>query len=123
MNESMTNTAGDIWEKTITIDDTLETLHYFISAYDSSNWNSSEQGDVSIFDNDDPEINDINVNPEVQIIGENVNITAIITDNIEIQNVLIYMRYPDTYEEDIDITQNKIGDTYFVKLRARTTSQ
>jgi len=53
----MSNVAGNYYEYDTTILDTLETLHYIISAVDSSgNWNNTGTKDVGISDNDDPEI-------------------------------------------------------------------
>jgi parallel beta-helix repeat protein len=54
-NESMTNTAEDIWEKTIIIGDIYEILHYFISAVDTSdNWINTDIKDLPIISNDPP---------------------------------------------------------------------
>jgi len=59
-NESMTNTVDDTWEKTITIDQNSEILHYVISAVDSSdNWINTSVNDVPIITNDPPNAPDI----------------------------------------------------------------
>ncbi|MCD6573662.1 MAG: right-handed parallel beta-helix repeat-containing protein, partial [Thermoplasmata archaeon] len=56
-NVSMNNVAGDYYEYDITIPDTLETLHYIISALDSSgNWNNTGIKDVTISDDDLPSL-------------------------------------------------------------------
>jgi len=48
---------GGSYIKTITIANTLETLHYFISANDTSdNWNKTAIKDVTITDNDPPTV-------------------------------------------------------------------
>ena len=107
--------GDDHYEKTMTMHDGYDTMYYFIDANDTSN-NSQSTGtkNVTIYDNDDPEINDIYADPEIQIVGRYVNISAEVIDNMEIQSVIIHLRYPDAFEEDINITESKMGDTYFL---------
>jgi len=111
---SMTNVAGDYWEHAIVIDNTLDMLHYIISANDTAdNWNNTGIKDVTIHDNDIPEIADVQANPSIQNIGGYVNISAIVIDNIEVDEVYLYLEYPDSSVENFSITQNKTGDTYY----------
>ncbi len=54
-NRSMSNTGGNTWEYTMTIEsDSTETLHYIISASDGEQWSNTGQKDVSVRDNDAP---------------------------------------------------------------------
>jgi parallel beta-helix repeat protein len=113
-NVSMNMVAGDFWERTVIIDDTLEVLHYFISANDiSDNWNNTGVNDVIIYDNDDPEISNVQAVPSVQLIGGYVNISSTVVDNIEVEEVYLYIVYPDSSIENLSITQNRTGDTYY----------
>jgi len=112
-NVSMNNVAGDYWEKTLVIDDTLDILHYIISANDTSNnWNNTGVKNVTIYDNDEPEITDVQADPLEQKIGGYVNISAVVTDNIEVDEVYLYIEYPDSSIENFSITQNRTGDMY-----------
>jgi len=82
--------------KSITIEDALETLHYIISAVDSSgNWNNTGTKDVTIIDNDSPQISNIQDNPDPQYSGSYVNITCDVIDNIAVDEVHVNITYPD----------------------------
>ncbi|MDX1798854.1 MAG: hypothetical protein R3255_09420, partial [Candidatus Lokiarchaeia archaeon] len=74
----------------------------------------------TIYDNDAPEITDVNAEPNVQMIGESVNISAIVTDNIYVSEVYLYILYPDSTIDNFSIINNKIDDKYYSK---RTYSQ
>jgi len=134
INVSINNVANDYWEKTIIIDDTLETLHYIISANDTSNnWNNTGVKNVTIYDNENPEISNMQAVPSEQEIGGYVNISAEVIDNIEVDEVYLYIEYPDSIIENVlltrsksaslatkrstienfSITQNQTGDTYY----------
>ena len=113
-NVDMNNTVGDFWEATIIIEDTLEKIYYRIFAWDvSDNQNQSDLGNVTIYDNDPPEISDVNADPWVQMTGEYVNISAAVIDNIDLSEVYLYIIYPDSTVDNISIKQNKIDDTYY----------
>jgi parallel beta-helix repeat protein len=111
----LTNTYGDIWEGTIIIEHTLEILHYSIYAEDTyGNGYCCNVRNVTIIDNDLPEITDLKAEPAVQMAGAYVNISAIVIDNIGLSEVNLHIEYPDSSEEVIPIIDNKIGDTYFL---------
>ena len=99
-NVSMNNIAGENWQKTIVIQDTIDKLHYIISAYDvSNNWNATEVKDVTIYDNDAPLIDD--TSPSNADAGYPFTFNATVTDNIELANV--YIEY--WYDENGHINQ------------------
>jgi len=114
-NESMIPTGvDDYYEKTITIDDTLDILYYIIAANDTSdNWNDTGVKDVTIYDNDNPIISGVQAVPLLQNICESVNISASAVDNIEVDEVYLYIGYPDTSFENFSISQNKTGDVFY----------
>jgi len=113
-NVSMTNLAGDYWVKTISVNHTLVTLHYIIAANDIFNkWNTTGVKNVTIYDNDKPTIANIHATPSVQVPDGYVNVSAEISDNIEIDEVFLNITYPDLTEENFSIIQNKSGDTYY----------
>lgn len=120
----MTHNTGDSWITIITILNTLDVLHYIISANDTSNnWNTTRVKNVTIFDNDKPVISNIQAEPQQQIQNGCVNISATVTDNIEVNQVYLSITYPNGLTcitstrggivENFSITQNKTGDTYY----------
>jgi hypothetical protein len=113
-NVSMNNVANDYWEKTIIIDDTIDVLHYIISANDTSdNWNNTGINDVTIIDNDKPEITNVQDSPDPQELGGYINISANVTDNIGVDEVYLNITYPNGNNMNFSIKQNRTGDTYY----------
>ncbi len=111
VNTTLSNILDDAYEKTITIEDTLETLYYIISAKDTSkNWNNTSIKTITIIDNDKPEITNINANPNPQEHAGHVNITCNVHDNIEIQTVKINIQGPTGFTP-INTTMN--GNYYY----------
>jgi len=71
-------------------------VNYIISAVDSSgNWNNTGTKDVTIIDNDSPQISNIQDNPDPQYSGSYVNITCDVIDNIAVDEVHVNITYPD----------------------------
>ena len=114
-NESMTHVGGNYFEKTITLDlSSTSDMTYSIYAKDTcGNDNTMTVASVTVIDNDNPQITDISSTPSPQEIGGCVNITAAITDNIEVGNVFLNITHPDSSFENISITANKTGITYY----------
>lgn len=113
-SKSMNNVAGDHWENTITVKDTLDKLHYIISANDiSNNWNDTDQKNVIVTDDDKPTISGVISSPLSQTVGGYVNIICNVKDNIEIDEVYLSITYPSGKHEKFSITQNKTGDIYY----------
>lgn len=83
-----------------------------LSVTDDDGKNDTISSDV-IVDSIPPEISNVQVIPSVQNIGGYVNISAAVTDNIEVNKVYLYIDYPDGIIENFSITQNKTGDTYY----------
>lgn len=76
----------------------------------TSNWSTP----LEIIINDlPPQIININANPSIQLGGYYVNITADITDNIQVNQVYLTIQYPDNFIENFSVTQNKTGNTYY----------
>jgi parallel beta-helix repeat protein len=113
-NISMSNIANDNWERTIIVNDTTEIMHYIIAAQDiAQNWNNTVIKNLTIYDNDDPEITNVEAVPSF-IIGEGyINLTATIIDNIEVDNVYLHILYPNFIVENFSIKQNRTDDTYY----------
>jgi hypothetical protein len=112
----MNNVAGNYWEKTITIGNTLDILNYIITANDTfNNWNTTGTKNVEIYDNDNPEIYNVIADPLEQLPDRYVNISAVVIDNIKVNEVCLFIRYPDATIENISIVYNKTGNTYYCK--------
>ena len=110
VNVSMINVANDYWEKTITIDDTLDALHYIISANDTSNnWNNTGVKDITISDNDKPEISNVEAYPNPQETGGYVNISCDVTDNVAVSVVKVNITYPNGSK----INESMLGGSYY----------
>ena len=111
---NMYKTTDDYWEGNITIDDTLDFINYSIYAVDTfGNGNCSESKTITIYDNDPPEITNVIADPWVQMSGSNVNVSAVVTENIKISDVNLHIVYPDSTIQNFSIINNKIGDTYY----------
>jgi hypothetical protein len=94
-NLSMANVGGNVFEKSVTIDDISGELHYFISAKDTSdNWNETDVKDVSVIDDDSPSIFNLDASPNPQEINGYVNITSEANDNIEVDTVKVDITGP-----------------------------
>lgn len=87
---------------------------YTVTVYDGESLSdSSGPYNIVVTDNDNPQITDISSTPSSQEIGGYVNITAAITDNIGVGDVFLNITYPDSSFENISITVNKTGSTYY----------
>jgi parallel beta-helix repeat protein len=113
-NVSMTHVAGSSWGTTISIANTLDLLHYVIATNDTSNnWNVTGVKQITIYDNDNPDITGIQAIPPVQMAGRYVNLSAVVTDNIETNAVYLHLVHPDMTIEYFPITHNRTGDRYY----------
>ncbi|HEC76233.1 MAG TPA: hypothetical protein ENI33_03095, partial [Thermoplasmatales archaeon] len=92
----------------------MGTYEFFIYAVDTSgNSNVSDVYQFEITDLSPPEINNIDSNPLIQDIGKYVNISCIVTDNVEVEDVFLNISYPDGSYSNFSIKQNHTGDTYY----------
>jgi hypothetical protein len=87
-NFTMNDLGGGNFDYTLDIPINAIELHYNISANDTSNnWNQTGVQILDVQDDDLPELSDIISNPSSQVIGDQVNITLSISDNIGISEV------------------------------------
>ena len=110
-NITMNNYAGDNWEETIIIESSTDTLHYIISAYDSSNnWNDTGTKNVIIYDNDAPII--IDNTPSNAFAGQPFIFNVEVTDNIELSGVFVEYWYDEGvhFNESMTDIQNNIWE-------------
>jgi hypothetical protein len=71
--------------------------------------------EFKVFDVFPPFITDVEVIPKLTIVGEYVNISAKVTDNLGLADVCIFMKYPDCHWENFSIFQNKTGETFYCR--------
>ena len=91
----------------------LGTYVFTISAVDDAgNWNSSSSS-FEIRDATPPEISDVEANPPQASPGNDINVSATITDNVGVAEVFLNISYPDGTYENFSITDNVTGHTYY----------
>jgi agmatine/peptidylarginine deiminase len=94
-------------------------IHYYIHAEDNSGRSENHPyiGDLGAHSFTVhmicPEIMDVLVNPSNQISGGYVNISANVTDNVEVDEVYLNITYPNGSNVNFSIKQNITGDTYY----------
>jgi hypothetical protein len=76
---------------------------------------SITNGSVDIIvDTAPPQIENIITNPIPQVPGGHVNISVVITDNVEIEEICITLFYPSCIKKErISLKHNHIGDLYY----------
>ena len=114
-NESMVHVGGNYFEKMVTFDlNSSLDMTYTIYACDSyGNSITTSLESVSVVDNDPPVFADVSASPGSQEVSGFVNISAVVMDNIAIDMVYVNITYPDSSLENLSITGNKTGDTYY----------
>ena len=84
-----------------------------LTVIDDDDGDDSVSQEVEVFDILAPEISDVIAYPSLQIVGEFVNISATVIDNVCVDEVYLCIEYPDLTEQNFSITQNTTGDTYY----------
>ena len=110
-NISMTAGGGNTYTKQITVlSNTTQTLYYIISAKDAKpNWaNTGTKNVGNVVDNDAPGITSVAASPPLQIVNGYVNITATITDNINLLEKKVRITGPAGYTP-VNISMTKDG--------------
>lgn len=96
--------------------DGLGEYQYTIWANDSNdNWNFTGPQTFTIQDMEPPTIQDPVDSPDPQDMGGNVNITVVVTDDIEVDEVIIEIRYPNGTWINITMDPGAV-DEWFVNL-------
>jgi len=114
-NESMVHAGGDYFEKAVILDlnstANMTYLYYAVDLYGNSNTTSIAS--VVVQDNDPPLISDVTALPNIQEIGSYVNVSATVIDNILANEVHFNITDPNSAVQNISITLNKTGNSYF----------
>jgi hypothetical protein len=114
-NTSMNKGTFDIWYLDAPYD-ILGTYQYTIWANDSNgNWNSAGPQTFTIQDIKPPTIHDPVDSPDPQDMGGNVNITVVVTDDVDVDEVVVEIRYPNGTWINIRMDPGAI-DQWFVNL-------
>ena len=87
-SKNLSSLGNDYWETKILVNDTLDILHYLLTAYDTTlNSNTTALRNITISDNDGPEIDDST--PSQAFAGDPFTFNATITDNIHLSEVWV----------------------------------
>ena len=107
---SMTLVGYHNWEKTISLNDTVETLHYILLAKDlSDNMNNTAVKQVNICDSLKPVITNLTCIPPSGNSSEEINITCCVSDNRDIETVQVDISSPN--ESFCNLSMNNIMGT------------
>ena len=113
---AMTWDAGDSrWEYDYTAPSGDDSDHtYELEVFDAEGLSdTSGPYDIVVTDNDDPAITNVDANPDVQLVDNYVNITATVTDNINVNTVKVSIDGPLGFTPiNVSMTQNG-GDIYY----------
>jgi len=113
-NIALSDDGDGTYSGSVSLDDSLSSMVYRIQVNDtSSNYVRGSQQSISVADNDNPVISNVDASPSVQDLGGNVNISADITDNIAVLSVYLNITYPDSSMVNFSILQNNSGNTYY----------
>ena len=121
-NVSMNHISGDFYEKTITVDDTVDVLNYIISASDKiPNWNNTGTLDMgNVTDNDAPSITDNTAGPATT--NDTFTFEATIIDNIGVSNVFVDYWYGAGAHTNISMDKG-VGDDYSADIKVPNTTE
>ncbi len=95
----LTYDGDGTWSKGITLSlSSVADMTYTIKVRDlSGNWFTGPLKQVTVFDTVPPQIIDITANPNAQLLNNPVNITATITDNINLNEIKIAITGPEGF--------------------------
>ena len=107
------NRTGDVFYciKSFTM---LGTYEFYIYAIDvAGNGNVSSSQSFEIDDISPPTIENVTATPSTQNVGDEVNISATVTDNVAVADVFLNITYPDGSHKNFSIFQNRTGDIFY----------
>lgn len=110
-NDSMTNVAGEMWNLTVTVQSNATDILYFFYFVDpAGNNNTTAQGNVTVNDNDAPQVL-ANNTPNYGTTGDEFIFSANITDNVFLTDVYVNYTY-DNISYFNDTMVNEANDVY-----------
>jgi len=117
-NHSLTNTSGNYFEKTVTLDNTATVLTYHFYAKDQwDNAISTDSTTVTIIDTTAPIITIKRYGPSYDYLPNSYTFAAEVTDNCAVSNVYIEYWYGDSEKMVADMTiDTSIGSNYYKKI-------
>ncbi len=121
INTTMNNTGGDYW-----LEDTflaLGTYNFTIWATDSFNNANFINGSFIVQDSTLPAIDDVRVLPDVPEFGNDVNISANITDLAGIINAWLDIQYPNGTAMSNDTMTHGAADSYYLEFSCSIIGQ
>jgi hypothetical protein len=115
INTTMEKGPGDRWYFEAQYDE-LGDYTYTIWANDTiNNWNSQGPQTFTIEDTDPPELSDLTDSPDPQEMGEFLNITVNVIDDVGIDKVWVRIRYPNGTSIDLPMEPGADSE-WFIKM-------
>jgi hypothetical protein len=114
-NDSMVYMGGSYFEKTITLDtDRVTDLSYQFYSWDSqSNTVLTSMYAAAIYDNDPPSISDVSAIPSTQTQYGTVNLSSMISDNIDVDTVNVNITCPNASSLNLSVISAN-DDIYYL---------
>ena len=111
-NNTMSNTGGNYFEKTITLATSTDNLNYFIFAYDKwGNKVKTTSKTITISDTEKPSITVTKYGKSYDDLPDSHTFTATVTDNCQLSRVYIDYWYGNSDVMTANMT-NTVGNTY-----------
>ncbi|MBN1389811.1 MAG: hypothetical protein JXA22_04110 [Candidatus Thermoplasmatota archaeon] len=113
-NTSMNRGTGSSWFLNISTPDSIQKISYLFHASDTGgNWNETAPKNITVLDNDLPEVQA--TLPPKATTGDQFDVTARVTDNIEVKTVVIEYWYDDEVHTNRSMT-NSAGENWTATL-------
>ena len=104
------------WTYSHVLDDSLSDMTYAFYVEDSAGNSLFYSGDaspVTVTDNDDPSISNLDASPSTQVKDGSVNLSCDVTDNIEVSSVFLKIVYPDSSSVNFSVFENRSVDSFY----------
>jgi parallel beta-helix repeat protein len=123
-NQTLNNTAGNYFTKTITLDHSIANLTYYFYATDQwGNAISTSLKKIQVVDNAPPEIRILKHGPSSEDIPNSYTFQVLVTDNSVVSNVTIEYWYENTTKMTAKMDRTTQNYTYHKVITAPETTQ
>jgi hypothetical protein len=115
INDSMMFSGGNYFEKTVSLDlySSEDLMYNFFAVDPQGNTITTDASNVSIRDNDEPSIVNIQASPSSQEKHGTVNISVTVTDNIALDDLYVNITYPDSSNVNISLLSASIENSFY----------
>ena len=104
------------WTYSHVLDDSLDDMTYAFYVEDTAGntlYYSGDASPVTVTDNDDPSISNLDASPLSQVKDGSVNLSSDVTDNIEVSSVYLKIVYPDSSSVNFSVFENRSVDSFY----------